>query len=405
MAVVSGATELVFMLSPVNLPACTNMGLLQPEAKNRILRRYPNHTEYFLRVQFQDEDGRELRFNAKVDNERIYKRFRDVLTNGIAIAGRMYSCLGWSHSSLRSHSAWCIAPFVYDGRLQTHKTIKESLGNFGSIPSPARCAARIGQAFSETPFAISLEENGIIYREIPDIYSEDGNRIFSDGVGTISRGVVQAIADALPSRKLEPTCYQIRWGGAKGMVALDTELSGNVIRIRPSMIKFDANDRADLEICDMANKPIPLVLNRQMIKILEDLAVSSEWFFKHQDRELRRLRQITATTPNTATYLKRQKVADKVGLPQLIRRLDGMGLDYKRDRFLGSVVEVTVLRELRLLKHKARIPIENGVTLFGICDETGFLEENEIFVTFDSGFPFVREHALDLGDMKMIVTR
>lgn len=76
------------------------------EAKNRILRKFPNHHEYFIRVQFCDESGGDLFFNPKISNEEVYKRFRGIFQDGIQIAGRTYSFLGWSHSSLRSHSVW-----------------------------------------------------------------------------------------------------------------------------------------------------------------------------------------------------------------------------------------------------------------------------------------------------------
>lgn len=76
------------------------------EAKNRILRKYRNHHEYFMRVQFCDENGQDLFFNSKISYEEVWSRFKHVLGNGIQIAGRTYSFLGFSHSSLRSHSAW-----------------------------------------------------------------------------------------------------------------------------------------------------------------------------------------------------------------------------------------------------------------------------------------------------------
>lgn len=76
------------------------------ETNNRILRKYPDHHEYFLRLQFCDENGEDLFFNPKVSNDKIYDRFKDVFRNGFMIAGRKYDFLGFSHSSLRSHSAW-----------------------------------------------------------------------------------------------------------------------------------------------------------------------------------------------------------------------------------------------------------------------------------------------------------
>ncbi|KAK7947707.1 RNA-dependent RNA polymerase [Apiospora aurea] len=377
------------------------------EAKNRILRRFPDHVEYFLRVQFSEEDGQNLRFNPKASNAEIYERFKEVFKKGFAIGGRHYSFLGFSHSSLRSHSAWFMASFVFDSTLQTYFTVISHLGKFSHIYSPARCAARIGQAFSETPFAVDLTGNGVSSHMVPDITRVDakGNEnVFTDGVGRISQEVVDLIQDSMAQRKAFPTCFQIRWGGAKGMIALDTELTGRKMLVRPSMVKFETDDNDNLEICDAASKPIPLVLNRQMIKIMEDMKVSNDFFFKQQNRELNRLRLITAHTINTVEFLRRQRIGEQAGLPQLIRWLDRNEIDYKKDRFLSAVVESAVLKELRLLKHKARIPIDQGVTLFGICDETQFLDEDEVFITFNKS-EAVRADCMELDQRQMLVTR
>jgi hypothetical protein len=139
-----------------------------------------------------------------------------------------------------------------------------------------------------------------------------------------------------------------------------------------------------------------------MIKILEDMRVPELWFIKAQNRELDRLRKITASTENTVIFLKRQKVAERIPLYQFIRRLQKLGFDYKKDGFLCSVVEAVVLREVRLLKHKARIPVEDGVTLFGVMDEFGYLGEEEVFITFDNP---QGAHYPDLHNRSVIVTR
>lgn len=272
----------------------------------------------------------------------------------------------------------------HNGRFQTYFTIIGALGQFKDILSPARCAARIGQAFSETPYYISLQDHNITVKEIEDATSPDGERVFSDGVGTMSWAVVYNIWDVLPQKKAAPTAAQFRFRGFKGMLAIDPRLEGSVICIRPSMKKFESNDEPNLEICDTASKPIPLVLNRQMVKILEDMGVDPDWFFQMQNNELARLREVTASAHNVAQFLKRQDVGEGIRLYRLFRQAENMGIDYRKDGFLCSVVEAVVLRELRLLKHKARIPIRKGVTLFGIMDETGFLQQNEVYITFDS---------------------
>jgi hypothetical protein len=354
----------------------------EPEPMNRVLRKFPDHT-YFIKAQFCDEDGQDLFFNSKVSLDAIYERFKSVLTNGISVAGWVYNLLGFSHSSLRAHAAWLSAPFFYQNRLHITEFIITDLGDFNKIRSPARRAARIGQAFSETPYAINLDEAMIEVSRIPDVVRN--GRVFSDGVGTISLGAAKAIYKVIPKHKGFPTCFQIRWAGAKGMLSLDSRLVGNKICIRDSMVKFESSDSQFLEICDMASEPTPMVLNRQLIKILEDMGAPRAWFINRQRREIERLRGIAATVYNTACFLRAQKIGESIQLYKLLRNIEATGLDYRRDNFLRGVVEVVLLRELRLLKHKARIPVYKGMTLFGVMDETGFLNEGEIYVTYESG--------------------
>lgn len=167
--------------------------------------------------------------------------------------------------------------------------------------------------------------------------------------------------------------------GAKGMLALDSRLQGESVNLRPSMIKFEGSTSDDLEICDAAHRPLPLYLNRQLIKILEDMGVEDDFFLDLQAEEVRRLRMITENPYNASSFLKRQKIGEAILLPWLINELYYRDLDFQHDGFLRDVVEISILFELRQLKHKTRIPVEKGWHLHGIMDETNFLKEGEVF--------------------------
>lgn len=279
-----------------------------------------------------------------------------------------------------------MAPFTdQNGNFQTYGPLIKALGDFGDFRCPARCAARIGQAFSETPTAIDLDYYGATVKLIPDVKTGDGSRVFSDGVGTLSRDLVDHIWAEIAQSKGAPTAFQVRYKGAKGMLAIDCRLKGSVMCLRKSMVKFTTRDRGNnLEICDMASKPIPLVLNRQMVKILEDMGVDNSWFLDMQEIRLSQLRAVTDSTYNVAQFLKQQNIGEGIRFHRFLRQLENMGLDYRQDPFLCSIVEASFLRELRLLKHKARIPIFEGITLFGIMDETGDLKEGEVYVALDT---------------------
>lgn len=103
-----------------------------------------------------------------------------------------------------------MAPFKHDGVLLTATAVIANLGDFSAIRSPAKCAARIGQAFSTTDGAVKIPFDAV--GGIPDV--ERNGRVFSDGVGTISMEVLAMLwKDYAPARKSTPTVYQIRFAG------------------------------------------------------------------------------------------------------------------------------------------------------------------------------------------------
>jgi len=170
--------------------------------------------------------------------------------------------------------------------------------------------------------------------------------------------------------------------GAKGMISLDPLLQGDVLLLRKSMVKFEGTNKTDIEICEGAWKPLPLLLNRQFIKILEDMGTKASFFLDLQTKEVERLRMITASPYNASTFLRRQNVGDTVHLPWFINKLTALDIDFREDGFMRNILEMSLLHELRQLKHKTRIPVPEGRHLHGIMDEFGILAEDQIFCTF-----------------------
>ena len=95
--------------------------------------------------------------------------------------------------------------------------------------------------------------------------------------------------------------------------------------------------------------------------------------------EVERLRMTTSSTENASKFVKIHSVGDKIDLPWFIDRLSHLHLSFQDDDFLTDVVEAAVMIELRALKYKARIPVKDGFTLLGVMDETGILEEGQVF--------------------------
>ena len=105
-----------------------------------------------------------------------------------------------------------MAPFTLNGSLTHASAVIQDLGDFRLIRSPAKCAARIGQAFSQTFSSIHIPLEAI--KIVPDVQRH--GRTFSDGVGTCSTEVLEKIWREYPqARGLKPTIYQIRFMGKR----------------------------------------------------------------------------------------------------------------------------------------------------------------------------------------------
>lgn len=80
------------------------------EASNRVLRRYRTKANYFLRVNFCDEDLERYFPATDVDNMAfVHERYGTFLKRGIEVGGKHYDMLAWSNSSLKvGPSDFCV---------------------------------------------------------------------------------------------------------------------------------------------------------------------------------------------------------------------------------------------------------------------------------------------------------
>lgn len=134
------------------------------------------------------------------------------------------------------------------------------------------------------------------------------------------------------------------------MLSLDTRLKGDAVNLRPSMIKFQGLD-TNLEICGSGLRPLPMYLNRQLIKILEDLGVQSQAFLKLQEIAVENLRNTTKSPLNAATFLERTQIGKAARVSWLIRKLHYLDIDFHKDDLLRNTLELAILLQLRELKH------------------------------------------------------
>ena len=234
---------------------------------NRVIRRYQNRdpalVENFIRVEFRDEDRLQYRWDGDVDGQWfLHQRVGGILRDGFTLAGRTFEFLAYSTSALREHSVWFMAPFrdIEEGYV-TAESIRASLGDFSKLlRTPSKYAARIAQAFTATDDSVKITRDQ--WEEQPDLDTH------TDGVGTISPELAAMIWQAKSkgeSDRVEPSAYQFRFLGYKGVVVVDSRLTGIKMRLRESQRKFPALDdevAAEFEIARAFDYPNPAHLNR-----------------------------------------------------------------------------------------------------------------------------------------------
>jgi RNA-dependent RNA polymerase len=237
---------------------------------NRVIRHYHNHdpslVERFLRVAFCDEDRLAYRWDRDVDVEWFLQRcVGRVLRDGLEVAGRSFQFLAYSTSSLREHTVWFVSPFhdPEEGFVDAG-IIRANLGDFSQLlRTPSKYAARIAQAFTSTDPSVKLSRGQ--WEEQPDLGPH------TDGVGTISKELADMIwkekcraSGHLKKNRVEPSAYQFRFLGYKGVVVVDSQLEGIKMRLRPSQCKFPTHDveEAGFEIARSFDFPTPTHLNR-----------------------------------------------------------------------------------------------------------------------------------------------
>ena len=116
-----------------------------------------------------------------------------------------------------------MAPFVSEGSLIAAQEIIKELGDFSEFRSPAKCAARIGQAFSDTANSVNIEPSQ--FQAATDV-ARNG-RTFSDGVGTISYKLLRKVwkVYAPIAKNQRPTCLQIRFAGKSVIHSIELSAS------------------------------------------------------------------------------------------------------------------------------------------------------------------------------------
>jgi hypothetical protein len=105
----------------------------------------------------------------------------------------------------------------------------------------------------------------------------------------------------------------------------------------------------------------------------------------------------------------REEIDSAAGL-SCLRKL---GVDVTEDDFLRDLLGALLQVQLREIKYRSRILVPDAWTLYGISDETGWLEEGQVFVTwydtekkndvcFSGTVAVTRSPVLHPGDVQLV---
>lgn len=335
------------------------------ELTNRILRKYSDLNDRFLRVQFTDEItfGKIFSSQDSTKDDNLFTRVHRVMRNGIVIGDRHYNFLAFSNSQFRENGAF----FFCDTDHVTCDSIREWMGDFSHIRSVGKFAARMGQCFTTT-----RQVNGISIpriRLIGDTQRQVGDHTwnFTDGVGKISLFLATLIANErdLPET---PSCFQIRMGGVKGTLVPWPDVPPSEVHVRPSQEKFKAVYNG-LEIIKTSAFS-HATLNKQVIPVLVALGVHKAVFISMLESELREYEEALADSMKAGELLRSQVDENQTTL--IMAEMVDTFMD-SQEPFLWTLLRLWKCWTLKRLKQKFAVSVKNSAMVFGIVDEIGVL--------------------------------
>ncbi|XP_010546021.1 PREDICTED: RNA-dependent RNA polymerase 2 [Tarenaya hassleriana] len=356
--------------------------LLGPELEkaNYVVKHFAEHASDFMRVTFVEEDWSKLPANAlsvsvkkgffaKPFRTKIYHRILSILKEGITIGSKRFEFLAFSASQLRGGSVWM---FSSNEKVKADD-IRDWMGCFKKIRSVSKCAARMGQLFSASRQTIVVPAQDV--EHIPDVeVTTDGiDYCFSDGIGKISKAFARQVAQKCDLDHT-PSAFQIRYGGYKGVIAVDRK-SFRKLSLRNSMLKFDSTNRM-LNITRWTES-MPCFLNREIICLLSTLGIEDSVFEAMQEGHLSIIGKMLEDRNAALDVL--HKLGGENSKNMLVKMLM-QGYGPNSEPFLSMMLRVNCESQLLELKSRCRILVPKGRILIGCLDEDGNLEYGQVYV-------------------------
>lgn len=284
------------------------------------------------------------------------------------IGRKRFEFLAFSASQLRSNSIWM---FASNDEVKA-EDIRQWMGSFSKIRSISKCAARMGQLFSSSKQTLVVPAQDV--EVIPDIeVNTDGvDYCFSDGIGKISLSFARQVAQKC-GVKQTPSAFQIRYGGYKGVIAVDRN-SFRKLSLRSSMLKFESKNRMlNVTKCCEA---MPCYLNREIVTLLTTLGVEDSSFEALLLEHMHLLKSMLTSRASALAVLDSIGMGENSVLAKMLRH----GYEPNAEPYLLMMLRAYLENQLSDLRGRCRVYVPKGRILVGCLDETGTLNYGQIFV-------------------------
>ncbi|WKX88002.1 hypothetical protein Q1695_007983 [Nippostrongylus brasiliensis] len=392
---------------------------------NRALRSAEDQETKMIRVVFRDDDNQPMR-PSKMSGHLIKKTLEKYFKEGLIVAGRIFLLFGSSNSQMRDFGVYFMESGtrsqlrMYRKRGGTSPSLeclidiaREEFGRFTGLESIPKMIARFGQCFTQTKKTktpLRRNEYAFWHDFIGGNNRNGKEYTFSDGVGMISQSFAVEIAKDLNLGTCVPSCFQFRFRGMKGVLAVNPYLdelsewaSKNRIKppkgqfgswtlkavFRPSQKKFDAKrtDEDTLEIVKYSS-PVPVSLNKPFICILDQ--VSEMQSYECHRRVTNRIEELLdrQLMGLSKAMLREHECRNK--LKDLPRRIDidslsvVCGFQLSTEPFFRSLIKAAAKFVVNKLvrKQQIQVPPNKGRSMLGVVDETGQLQYGQVFVQY-----------------------
>ncbi|CAL5428112.1 unnamed protein product [Camellia sinensis] len=239
----------------------------------------------------------------------------------------------------------------------TAADIRNWMGDFRQIRNVAKYAARLGQSFGSSTETLSVSRHEMEIIPDVEVVTRGIKYVFSDGIGKISADFGRRVAKKCGLKSSTTSAFQIRYGGYKGVVAVDPN-SSMKLSLRMSMSKYES-DNTKLDVLAWS-KYQPCFLNRQLITLLSTLGVRDHIFEKKQREAIQELNTILTEPLMAQEALELMSPGENTNI---LKEMLLCGYKPDAEPFLSMMIFVP-----------------RGRSMMGCLDETRTLEYGQVFV-------------------------